>query len=114
VEDLLMMLTQDPDATAIMKASGVDPAAIRERLAHSAEIATPGDRNNMIDPQPTPAFQRVVQRAILDAQASGEWIVTGAHMLGAILSEQEGTAARILREQGLSRSDVVKIARSTG
>ena len=64
----------------------------------------------MTDPARSPAFQRVVQRAILDAQASGEWNITGDHLLVAICSEQDATSAGILREQGLDRSAAVKIA----
>jgi len=108
VEHLLLSLTEDPDVTAIMRARKVDPAAIRALLASSVEFASAGDRRNMTDPSPSPAFQRVVQRAILEGQASGEWNITGAHLLLAIFSEQEATAVRILREQGLNRSDVAK------
>src|SRR5438128_10549426 len=67
VEHLLLSLTEDLDAATMLKAGGVDPAAIREALARSVEIANPGDRRNRgIDPTPSPAFQRVVQRAIFD------------------------------------------------
>jgi hypothetical protein len=110
VEHLLLSLTENPDAAAIMKAGGVDPTTIRELLARSIESVSPGDRRSRIDPTPSPAFQRVVQRAILDAQASGEWNITGAHLLLAIFSEQDTTAVRILREHGFDRSAAVKIA----
>ena len=103
VEHLLLSLTEDPDAIAMMRARRVDPTAVRALLERSVEIARAGDGHDSISgPVPSPSFQRVVQRAILDAQASGEWNITGAHLLVAILSEQESSAARILREQGLS------------
>jgi hypothetical protein len=111
VEHLLLSLTEDSDAAAIMKARGIDPAAIREVLARSIEITGAGDsRNRAIDPTPSPAFQRVVQRAILDAQASGELTITGAHLFVAILSVQDATAARILREHGLDHRAAPTIA----
>lgn len=115
VEHLLLSLTEDPDVRAILRAYKVDPAQIRRLLANAVEMATAVDRPNMTDPSPSSAFQRVVQRAIINSQTSGEWNITGAHLLLAIFSEQEATAVRILREQGLSRSDVANaLARPTG
>ena len=110
VEHLLLSLTEDPDATAIMKAVGVGPAAIREFLASSLGSVSGGPGTFSGDPTPSPAFQRVVQRAILDAQRSGELNITGAHLLIAIFSEQDSTAARILQEHGLSRDGALKLA----
>ena len=109
-EHLLLSLIEDPDALAIMKAVGLGPAAIREFLASSLGNPTGGAGAFSGDPIPSPGFQRVVQRAILDAQASGELNITGAHLLVAILSEEDSTAARILQEHGLSRNAALRLA----
>lgn len=103
VEHLLLSLTEDPDAVAMMRARHVDPAAVRDSLLNSAEIAgaREGDKSTS-DPQPSASFQRVVQRAILDVHATDERTITGAHLLIAILSEPESMAARILRQRGFS------------
>jgi len=112
VEHMLLCLTEDPDAIAIMKASGVDPASTRERFARSADAAAPSHPGTMMaDPRPTDAFQRVVQRAILDAQASGERPITGAHVLLAILSEHDSAAVRKLGLDGLDVAAARKFAR---
>jgi len=111
LEHLLLSLTEDPDAMAVMKASGVDPASARERLARSADVAAPRHPGNMTDASPTDAFQRVVQRAILDAQASGARPITGAHVLAAILSEHDSAAVRQLRMEGLDLAATRKFAR---
>jgi len=101
-EHLLLSLTTDPDASAILTAHAVDLRAMRERITRSIEIASPshtsGEAN---DPRPSPAFQRVVQRAILDVQATGGGSVTGAHLLAAISSNEDSIAARILRQHGI-------------
>ena len=115
VEHLLFSLTEDPDATAIIKQVGLDPAAIRAFLAPSLGRPSSAPRVFSGDPTPSPAFQRVVQRAILDAQASGEWNITAAHLLVAILSEEDSTAARLLQDHGLSRDAALKfLARGAG
>ena len=112
VEHVLLCLTEDPDAIAIMKASGVDPVSARERLARSADAAAPRHPGTMVgDPRPTDAFQHAVQRAILDAQASGERPITGAHLLLAILSEPDSPAVRNLRLDGLDVAAARKFAR---
>jgi ATP-dependent Clp protease ATP-binding subunit ClpA len=66
------------------------------------------------DPRLTDAFQRVVQRAILDAQASGESPITGAHVLFAILSEHDSAAVQKLGLEGLDVAAVRKFARRHG
>ena len=106
VEHLLLALTEEPEATAVLKGRGVDLGRLRDLLAHTPEIATPGDRsaNFGVAPNPSPGFQRVVQRAILNAQMSRTWGITAADLLVAILSEQESNAARLLREHGLDDS----------
>jgi len=108
-EHLFLALTEDPDAIAIMKAAGVDPAATRDMIERSAELQAPAEAPDWIQPRPSPAFQRTVQRAILDAQATQEWAISGAHLLIALLSQQDSTAVRILQDQGLDRGKAMKI-----
>lgn len=111
---LLFALTDDPDAAALMKGCNAAPAAFREALESSGEIGRPppddhGVRQEFGDPTPAPAFQRVVQRAILDLQASGGGDLTGAHLLAAIFSERDAVAGRILSERGVTESAVLRI-----
>ena len=102
VEHLLLSLTKDPDAAAIMRAHGVDFAAMREQVTRSIEIDSPSKTDRGAnDPTPTPGFQRVVQRAILDVQEAGGESVTGAHLLAAIFSDENAIAVAILREHGV-------------
>jgi ATP-dependent Clp protease ATP-binding subunit ClpA len=57
--------------------------------------------------QPTLGFQRVLQRAVLHVQSSGNKEVTGANVLVAIFGEQESQAVFLLKQQEISRLDVV-------
>lgn len=101
VEHLLLMLTKDPDAAAIMKARAVDFGAMRKQLNHAIEIGSDSSSGDGANPMPSLAFQKVVQRAILDVQRAGGGSVTGAHLLTAIVSHEDVVASRILREHGI-------------
>jgi hypothetical protein len=115
LEHLLLALTENPDAAAIMKAATVDPATVRDMLKRSPQMEIRPRDGNWDPPRPTPVFQRVVQRAILNAQASEELTISGTHLLLALLSEEDSAAAQLLREHGLDRSSAMRIAgRRTG
>jgi ATP-dependent Clp protease ATP-binding subunit ClpA len=57
--------------------------------------------------QPTLGFARVVQRAINHVVGAGRSEATGANVLVAMFSEPESHAVHFLREEGISRLDVV-------
>ena len=59
------------------------------------------------DSSPTPAFQRVIQRAVIHVQSSGGHEVTGADVLMASFAERESHAAYFLEQQGMSHYDAV-------
>ena len=110
LEHLLLALTEDPDAAAMMKAAAVDPAAIREMLKRSPQMEIRPHDGSWADPRPSDAFQRSVQRAILNAQASKDWTITGTGLLVALVSEEDSAAARLLRDHGLDRNSAMRIA----
>jgi hypothetical protein len=109
LEHLLLALVDDPDAAAVMKACGVDLAALKRHLADYVDIQL---KTLVIDgghdTKPTAAFQRVVQRAVLHIQQSGGETVTGAQLLIAIFLETESPAAWLLGKQGMTRQDAVR------
>ena len=89
LEHLLLSLTEDKDAVSVMRACSVDISALRQGLLHciDEELA------NLIvgaktDAKPTGGFQRVVQRALVHVQSSGQEDVTGANILVAMFSER--------------------------
>ena len=57
--------------------------------------------------KPTAGFQRVIQRAVIHVQSSGQAEVTGANVLVALFSERESHAVFYLQEQDMSRFDAV-------
>lgn len=108
VEHLLLSLTEDPNAMAVMKACGVNPPAIRELLARSVESERAGERIDLKDATPSAAFKRVVQRAIVEIEAAGGATITGADIFVAIFAEYDSAATRILEEHGIDRARAMK------
>ena len=108
LEHLLLALTEDQDAVAVMRACGVDV----EKLGGSLSDYIDNDLSNLVtlldeDPKPTAGFQRVLQRAAIHVQSSGREEVTGANVLVAIFSERESHAVYFLQLQDMTRFDAV-------
>jgi ATP-dependent Clp protease ATP-binding subunit ClpA len=108
LEHLLLALTEDPDAVAVMRACNLDIERLRRDLADYID----SQLGNLIsnhggEAKPTAGFQRVLQRAAIHVQSSGREEVTGANILVAIFSERESHAVYFLQEQEMSRLDAV-------
>ena len=108
LEHLLLSLTEDTDAIAVMRACNVQvddlKAAVTEFLDEDmADLVVKSED----DPKPTAGFQRVVQRAAIHVQSSGREEVTGANVLVALFSERESYAVYFLQSQDMSRLDAV-------
>ncbi|WP_207478202.1 ATP-dependent Clp protease ATP-binding subunit ClpA [Arenibaculum pallidiluteum] len=108
LEHLLLALTEDQDAVAVLRACGVDLDKLRSELSEYldnelANLVT----NRGEDAKPTAGFQRVLQRAAIHVQSSGREEVTGANVLVALFSERESHAVYFLQEQEMTRFDAV-------
>ena len=108
VEHLLLALLDNPAAEEVLKACTVDLAQLRNELNVFLTETTPVlSEIDERDTQPTLGFQRVLQRAIFQAQSSGKKEVNGANVLVAIFNEQESQAVYLLGKQDVSRLDIV-------
>jgi ATP-dependent Clp protease ATP-binding subunit ClpA len=108
LEHLLLSLTDDKDAVAVMRACSVDMEKLREDLTDYID----NELANLIsdttqEAKPTAGFQRVIQRAVIHVQSSGREEVTGANVLVAIFAERESHAAFFLQAQEMTRYDAV-------
>jgi len=107
VEHLLLMLTDNDAASAVLEACGGDVAIIKKELEIFVDQNTPllmTDEER--DTQPTLGFQRVLQRALFHVQSSGNGEVSGANVLVAIFSEQDSHAVYLLNKHNIERLDV--------
>ncbi len=108
LEHLLLALTEDADAVAVLRACGVE----LDRLRGEIQDYIDNELSNLItaqlgDAKPTAGFQRVLQRAAIHVQSSGREEVTGANVLVAMFSERESHAVYFLQEQEMSRLDAL-------
>src|SRR5882757_3483760 len=108
LEHLLLALTEDQDAVAVMRACGVDITKLRKDVTDyiDAELANLAV-SRPDDAKPTAGFQRVLQRAAIHVQSSGREEVTGANVLIALFSERESHAVYFLQAQEMTRFDAV-------
>ena len=108
LEHLLMALTEDQDAVAVLKACAVEVDRLRTTLTDFLDHELAGlVVDGMVDAKPTAGFQRVIQRAAIHVQSSGRTEVTGANVLVALFSERESHAVFFLQEHNMSRLDAV-------
>jgi ATP-dependent Clp protease ATP-binding subunit ClpA len=108
LEHLLMALSEDQDAVAVLKACAVDLDRLRASLTDFLDHELSGlVVDGVVDAKPTAGFQRVIQRAAIHVQSSGRSEVTGANVLVALFSERESHAVFFLQEQNMSRLDAV-------
>jgi ATP-dependent Clp protease ATP-binding subunit ClpA len=109
LEHLLLSLTEDQDAVAVLRACNVDLDRLRLSLEEflDEELGGLAVDQAVTDAKPTASFQRVIQRAVHHVQMSGREEVTGANVLVAIFSERESHAVYFLHEQDMTRLDAV-------
>jgi ATP-dependent Clp protease ATP-binding subunit ClpA len=108
LEHLLLSLTTDQDAAAVMRACNVDLDLLRRNLFEFIENELSNLKSDMVEQaKPTASFQRVIQRAVIHVQSSGREEVTGANVLVALFAERESHAAHFLQQQDMTRFDAV-------
>ncbi|OUR70885.1 ATP-dependent Clp protease ATP-binding subunit ClpA [Methylophaga sp. 41_12_T18] len=108
VEHLLLALLENGQALAVLKACEVDIANLRQELNDFLADNLPTlAENSDRETQPTLAFQRILQRAVMHVQSSGGNEVTGANVLVSIFSEQQSQAVYLLQKQEITRLDIV-------
>jgi len=108
LEHLLLALTEDEDAAAVLRACTVD----LEKLRHDLRAYVDDHLANLVssiveDAKPTASFQRVLQRAAIHVQSAGRAEVTGANVLIGMFAERESQAVFFLQEQDMTRWDAV-------
>jgi ATP-dependent Lon protease len=115
LEHLLLALTDDADASAVMKACGADLSALKASLLGYLD----NELKHIVienggEAKPTAAFQRASQRAALHAQELGRAAVTGADLLLGLFPETQSPAARFLGQHGVSRARAADLVARAG
>ena len=109
VEHLLLALLKNMSVIQVLEACNTHIESLEGALTEFIEQHTPV--LPMIDMeynvQPTVGFQRVLQRAVFHVQSAGKFEVAGANVLAAIFSEQDSPAIQFLRQQNITRLDII-------
>lgn len=108
LEHLLWALLKDSSAREALVQTGGDLEQIEKQLEEfflDSIPAFPGTAEAA--PMRTIAFQRALEWAVLHAQSSGQSEIDGAHLLIAMFEEQDSHAVWLIRQQGISRLDLL-------
>jgi hypothetical protein len=108
LEHLLLALIDDADASAVMTACNVDLAALKNHLTGYLD----NELKHLVvddsgDSKPTAAFQRVVRRAVLQAQRLKRPLPSGAEILVGLFAERLSFAVQLLNEQAMTVYEAV-------
>ena len=108
LEHLLLSLLDDQDVKKILSACSIDENTLRTDLEDFIKKNLKElQKTNDDEIKPTLGFQRVIQRAVIHVQSSGNEEANGANVLVALFSERESHAVYFLQQQNLTRLDVV-------
>jgi ATP-dependent Clp protease ATP-binding subunit ClpA len=108
LEHLLLALLADDKTADVIKHCGGSIGRLIDKLEQflATQVkALPEDERERA--QPTLAFARVVQRAVNHVLGAGKEQASGPNVLVAMFSEPESHAVAFLKEEGITRLDVV-------
>ncbi|MCO5144044.1 MAG: ATP-dependent Clp protease ATP-binding subunit ClpA [Oligoflexia bacterium] len=105
LEHLLFTLLSDPDALNSLKACQVDIKEMQVDLESIFESLPKAPQSAR--PEPTLAFNRTLQRAILHAQSSSRSSVNGCDLLIHMFSEPDSQAVYVMEKQGIEKIDLL-------
>ncbi len=109
VEHLLYALAHDDAGAEVLRNVGVDVDQLTEQLARWLELEIeklPGAKGG--ETVQTLAFHRVLESALSHADSAEKEEVEAGDLLAAILQEPESQAMALLREQEVTRLDVLR------
>jgi ATP-dependent Clp protease ATP-binding subunit ClpA len=105
LDHLLLALTDDADAAALMRGCKVDIEQLRGRLQQSlADVKGQPETAGEVEPRTDAEVQAVIHQAAVHVESIGREAVSGAHVLVEIFDRWPGS---FLQEQGMTRYDAV-------
>jgi ATP-dependent Clp protease ATP-binding subunit ClpA len=117
LEHLLLALLDDKKTTEVIRQCGGKPTRVRTKLEEflqgplpslpADEEARSAGEEGELRAQPTLGFARVIQRAVNQIFGAGRSEIHGPHVLVALYSEPDSHAVHFLKEEGISRLDLV-------
>jgi len=110
LEHLLLAILDEAPARRILVSCGVSLEPLMRELHEAiAKAFTPVPAPNIVEPEPSLGFDRVIQQAMVHAAVSSAKHVDTGSLLVFILQEQESHAAYFLRKQGVDRLTLLRV-----
>lgn len=108
LEHLLWAILHEKAGQVVIRNCGGDlDSLLRDLdLILSKEIE-PLPKGVHIQPEMTAAFERVLQRAVMQAQSAGQTVIDSGNILAAMFQEKRSPAVYLLEKQGLGRLDIL-------
>ncbi|MCZ6875150.1 MAG: ATP-dependent Clp protease ATP-binding subunit ClpA [bacterium] len=108
LEHLLYALLDEKTGIDVIQNCDGDPALLKRELEQfMTDTMQPLPRGIDNTPEQTAAFERVLERAVIQAQSSGQQVVDGGNILAAMFQERRSHAVYLLEKQGVNRLDVL-------
>ncbi|MBS1149140.1 MAG: ATPase [Myxococcaceae bacterium] len=108
LEHLLLGLLRDPRCAEVLKACGARMDRLKQRLDTFLEDGVERLPEGVTaEPQQTIAIERVLQRAAFHALSAEQKVMDSADVLVAIYREDSSQALHFLKEEGVTRLDVL-------
>jgi ATP-dependent Clp protease ATP-binding subunit ClpA len=109
LEHLLLAILDEGPARRILVSCGVKLEPLMADLHEAiANAFTPVPAPNIVEPEPSLGFDRVIQQAMVHAAVSSARHVDTGSLLVFILQEPESQAAYFLRKQGVDRLSLLR------
>jgi len=109
LEHLLLAILDEGPARRILVSCGVKLEPLMADLHEAiANAFTPVPAPNIVEPEPSLGFDRVIQQAMVHAAVSSAKHVDTGSLLVFILQEPESQAAYFLRKQGVDRLSLLR------
>lgn len=109
LEHVLLALTEDPEASVVLKSSSVDvgrlSADVSGYLGRIEERRTPNAPSSVLISRD---LKRILEAAAAAAQQGRRKEINGAIVLAAIVGDGDSTAAHMLRAQGLTFEEAIR------
>jgi ATP-dependent Clp protease ATP-binding subunit ClpA len=108
LEHLLFALLQDATASDVIRNCGGDTEALQRELEKFLDENLERVKHKLGRiPEQTIAFQRVLEYALMQAEASGQKETNGGNILAALFQAEKSHAVYLLKSQGITRLDVL-------
>ncbi|BAF69494.1 ATP-dependent Clp protease ATP-binding subunit ClpA [Nitratiruptor sp. SB155-2] len=110
VEHVFLALLNSPEGAKILKEAGADIEIMKRKLIqHLESVLKPLPENVVREPFETVALSRVIENMIRHIQNAEKKEATVGDLLVALFDEEHSYSVYLLKEQGISKLDIMEI-----